>query len=101
MSYNYAAFNGGRGYTYRHTREEYSTTPGGNFRSKPDSITTKTVDGNFFVNFVQAIPFFNHPSYGESCRASWNYTCAGYLPVRIVTSKRGYKKFVDTFTPIR
>lgn len=100
MSYNYTKFNTGRGWRFERTRETYTATASGNFRKKPDAIETETVDGNFYINFVNSIPYYNHVYYGESCRASWNYTPAGYIPTRIVTSKKGYMKYVDTFKPI-
>lgn len=100
MSYNYRNFNTGSGWRFEHIRETYTTTPGGNFRKKPDQIETKTVDGRFYINFVQSIPWFNNPHFGESCRATWSYTPAGYIPVRIVSSKSGYMKYVDIFKPI-
>lgn len=100
MAYDYKKFNTGAGWTFKHVRETYSATPGGNFRKKPDEIETETVSGTFYVNFVQSIPFFNNRYYSETCRAAWNYTAAGYIPVRITTSKAGHKKYIDTFQPI-
>ena len=100
MAYNYTKFNTGRGWNFERVRETYGVTAGGNFRKKPDTIETETVTGDFYINFVQSIPYFNYPCYGESCRASWNYTPAGYIPVRIVSSKKGYMKYIDTFKPI-
>lgn len=100
MSYDYKKFNAGRGWRFERTRETYTTTASGNFKKKPDEIKTEIVDGAFYVNFIQSIPFFNWPCYGETCRASWEYTPAGYIPARIVSSKKGYMKYVDTFKPI-
>lgn len=100
MSYNYTKFNTGRGWRFERTRETYTATAGGNFRKKPDTITTEIVDGDFYINFVQSVSWFNNPYRGETCRATWNYTAAGYIPTRVVTSKKGYMKHVDTFNPI-
>jgi hypothetical protein len=100
MTYNYKKFDTGRGWRFERTRETYTATAGGNFRKRPDAIETETVNGNFYINFVQSIPWFNNSYFGETCRATWNYTPAGYIPVRIVTSKKGYMKYVDTFKPI-
>lgn len=100
MSYDYTKFDTGSGRRFEHVRETYTATAGGNFRKKPDKTTTELVDGRFYVNFIKSIPAFNCPYYGESCRATWNYTPAGYIPTRIVTSKKGYMKHVDTFKPI-
>lgn len=100
MSYNYTKFNAGRGWRFEKIRETYTATASGSFRKKPDEIETKIVDGDFYINFVQSIPWFNNSRYGETCRATWDYTAAGYIPVRIVTSKKGYKKYVDIFKPI-
>ena len=100
MGYNYSNFSSGSGWRFERVRETYTATAGGNFRKKPDDITTEIVEGRVYVNFVRSIPWFNNRYYGESCRATWNYTPAGYIPVRIVTSKAGYMKYVDTFKPI-
>lgn len=100
MSYDYTKFNTGSGWRYNHTRETYSATRGGNFKRKPDIITTGIVTGDFYINFITAIPFFNDRYNGECCRATWNYTPAGYIPTRVTTSKKGYTKYIDIFTPI-
>ena len=100
MAYNYTKFETGRGWRFEHTRETYAATPGGYFKKTPARSETTVVTGDFYINFVQSIPWFNCLYYGESCRASWNYTPAGYIPTRIVTSKRGHMKYVDTFKPI-
>jgi hypothetical protein len=100
VSYNYTKFNTGRGWRFERTRETYTATESGNFRKKPDKIESETVNGDFYINFVQSIPWFNNRYFGETCRATWNYTPAGYIPTRIVTSKNGSKKYVDTFKPV-
>ena len=100
MAYNYRKFETGRGWRFEHTRETYGVTAGGNFSKKPARIEKTIVTGDFYVNFVQSIPWFNHSHLGETCRATWGYTPAGYIPVRIVSSKKGYMKYIDTFRPI-
>lgn len=100
MAYNYRKFEIGRGWRFERTRETYTATASGNFRKKPDQIETEIVTGDFYINCVQSIPWFNNSYFGETCRATWNYTPAGYIPVRIVSSKKGYMKYVDTFKPI-
>ncbi len=100
MGFDYNKFNAGAGWKFERIRETYTATPGGGFRKKPDEITTEIVDGAFYINFIRAIPFFNNQYYGETCRAAWNYTPAGYIPTRVITSKKGYKKHIDTFNPI-
>lgn len=100
MSYNYTKFDTGRGWCFEHTRETYTVTASGHFKKKPDETKKKTVNGDFYINFVRSVSWFNNPYYGETCRATWNYTAAGYIPVRIVSSKKGYMKYVDTFKPI-
>lgn len=54
--------------------------------SKP----AETSEEEFFTaqqyeNFVTSIPFFNRFGGRASCRASWSYTVAGYLPTEITT----------------
>lgn len=56
----------------------------------------EVVDSRIYTNFVQSIPFFN--SFGR-CRAEWEYTKAGYLPVKITSiSPDGCTKHVDYFS---
>lgn len=81
-----------------HTKKVFSSTPGGNFRSRPYKEYTETVTPLFYQNFVQSIPFFNGFG-GGSCRAYSNYTAAGYIPTKITTISPDRKtKNVDTFT---
>lgn len=100
MTYDYTKFNTGRGWRFERIHETYTATAGGNFRKKPDETTTEIVTSDFYIKFVQSVPWFNNPYFGETCRVAWNYTPAGYIPTRIVTSKKGHMKYVDTFKPI-
>lgn len=100
MSYNYSEFDFSGGYKCRIERVKkiYDTTPGGNFRKKPYETKTEFVDCDFYLNFVRSCDFFNG-LFGGTCRASWNYTAAGYIPTRITTINPGRtEKHVDTFT---
>jgi hypothetical protein len=79
-------------------QKEYSRTDSGkSWRSKPDTVTRSVHDGQWYENYVRSVPWFNNRYYGESCRCDWNYTQAGFIPTRCVTSKAGYKKIVYEF----
>lgn len=86
MSYNYSAFHFGyESFAITCTKKEYTRTASGkSWKKNPDRVTIESVDNVFYTNYVAAIPFFAKWGNG-SCRARWNYTLAGYLPVDIVT----------------
>lgn len=68
------------------TIETYSRTDSGaSWRNKPDEVERNVVSDEHYSNYVSAIPFFNRWGDGASCRASWGYTGAGYLPTEIFT----------------
>lgn len=98
MSYNYNNFTF-NGYNARieHTKKIYDTTASGNFRKKPYETTTEIVDREFYINFVRSVSFFNG-FFGGTCKAFWNYTSAGYIPVKITTINPGRtEKYIDEF----
>ena len=61
------------------------TESGKSWRKNPDTITRRVVSPKFYENYVQSIPFFRNWGDGASCRAQYNYTMAGLIPVRIMT----------------
>ena len=87
MKTNYSKFSiSGEGYIITKKEATYTRTASGKgWKSKPDSIETKIVDGRHYSNYIQSIPFFNNWGDGASCRAEHEYTFAGYLPVHVVT----------------
>lgn len=81
-----------------HTKKVYHTNENGNFRRTPDTVYTERVNGEFYENFVRSITFFNG-FMGGRCNAQSNYTPAGYIPTKIITtSPDRNEKHVDTFT---
>ena len=81
------------------TKKTFSRTVSGkNWKNKPDTITTEKVNGRYYQNYVRSIPFFNNFGGQSSCRASWNYTKKGYIPVTVSTvSPDGLTKIVTDF----
>lgn len=83
-------------------RETFVLTDSGKtWKAKPIKTETEKVSCEFYTNCVQSIPFFNH-FFGHreaTCKATWNYTVFGYIPVKIVTYNPGKtEKRVMTFT---
>lgn len=98
MAYNYNNFTfdlySGQ---IEHTKKVYDTTENGNFRKKPYETTTEIVDREFYINFVRSVSFFNG-FLGGTCRAFWNCTRAGYVPVKITSINPGRtEKYIDEF----
>ena len=84
-------------YTIKHTRKTYERTNSGKgWKTKPTEEKQKTVTPEFYTNFVTSIPFFNRLG---TCRAGWNYTTAGYLPVTITSiNPDRTTKHIDMFS---
>jgi hypothetical protein len=62
------------------TKSRYTRTASGkSWKSKPDEHTTETITTQFYSNCVTAVPFFGD-------RVQFNYTPAGYIPVRITST---------------
>lgn len=100
MGYDYKKFNfGSDGYTITKHTEKYSRTDSWrSWKKKADTVTEKIVTKEFYTNYITAIPFFNNFRGKASCRASWSYSYAGYLPDRVCTiSPDGKTKIVATF----
>jgi hypothetical protein len=99
MDYKKFSFTDGS-YLITYTTETYGRTKSGKgWKSKPDEVKTEVVNAQFYTNYVQSIPFFNNFGFGAYCRATRNYTVAGYLPVVITTVSPGREvKRVTKFT---
>lgn len=68
------------------------------WQKKPYLVEREIVSPEYYENYITSIPFFNNWGDGASCRGYRNYTFAGYLPTRVVTTSpyRG-KRIVATF----
>lgn len=82
--------------TIIHVRKEWNKTESGKSWRRVLGEKSEVVTPEFYTNFVRSIPFFN--SLG-TCRAQYNYTVAGYLPI-IITSISPDKsiKYQDCFS---
>lgn len=82
------------------TETKISRTPSGKSWSSRGTITCQeSISPETYTNYVQSIPFFNNFGHQARCRASWGYTCAGYLPTRITSvSPDGLLKIVHEFS---
>ena len=73
-------------YIITHRRETFTrTTSGKSWKKTPDEIKTDVITPQHYENYITSIPFFNG-FFGGTCRAEHNYTAAGYLPDRMVTT---------------
>lgn len=66
---------------------------------EPTEIGTEEFcGGQKYQNFVTSVPFFNNFGGKAYCRASFDYTAAGYLPTEITTvNPDATVKHVDRF----
>lgn len=79
-------FYSGNRYMILVTIETFSRTDSGaSWKSKPDTVERYLYDDERYTNYVSATPFFNRWGDGASSRATYGYTVAGYLPIRIST----------------
>ena len=84
--------------TIEHTKKVYCANENGNFKRKPEMEYTEIVNGEFYENFIKSITFFNG-FCGGTCRGEYGYTCAGHIPVKVITTSPGKsEKHIDTFT---
>ena len=72
------------------------TNSGKSWKSNPDTITTETVDREYYNNYVNSISWFNNFP-GGSCRGYRSYTAAGYVISHVVTTGYGEKRVVDFY----
>ena len=99
--FNYEKFDFSRGnIVITKTARYYAATASGKgFKSAPEKETVETVTDKHYTYYIQSVPFFNKFGNGASCRATWDYTLAGYIPVKVVTVSPGREtKVVVTFS---
>lgn len=84
-------------YLITHTKEVYTRTASGkSWKKKPDEVTTEIITAQCYTNYITSVPFFNNLGY---CRAAYNYTEAGYIPVSTTNiSPDGMEKHIDKFS---
>ena len=81
-------------HTITHTRTKYEKR--GKTWSRTEADAPEQVAPKYYENFVTSIPFFNNLG---KCRAEFNYTSAGYIPVKITSiSPDGNEKIIDEFS---
>lgn len=75
-----------------YTRETYHKSKSGKtWQAKPTVITSDIVSPEFYSNYINSRYFFNS-------RVQYNYTPAGYLPVKLTTvSPFEPIKYIDSF----
>lgn len=66
----------------RHEEVYHRTASGRGWQSRPAEIRDEEITTEQYNNYVRSIPFMDSFE-GASCRASWGYTAAGYIPVSI------------------
>lgn len=83
-------------YLITHRKEVYTRTASGkSWKKNPEEVTTEIIPAEYYTNYITSVPFFN--SLG-SCRASYGYTEAGYIPTSTVNiSPDRTEKHVDIF----
>ena len=97
---NYKNFSfGNDNYLILCKEETYTRTASGkSWKGKPEATERSVISPENYTNYITSIPFFNNWGNGAYCRAGHNYTCAGYLPVSMVTvSPYKEKKIVHSF----
>jgi hypothetical protein len=85
-------------YAYEVTTTKYYKV-GNKWHEKTEEKTVETVPGNYYINMIDAIPFFRN--LGGSERVQMGYTLAGYIPVQLNSiSPDGTEKIVRKFKPV-
>lgn len=86
-------------YAYEVTTTKYYKV-GNKWHEKTEEKTVETVPGNYYMNLIDAIPFFRN--LGGSERVQMGYTLAGYIPTQLSSiSPYGKEKIVRKFKPIQ
>ena len=86
-------------YTYRVETTKYYKV-GTKWHEKTEEKTVETVPGHYYMNIIDAIPFFRN--LGGSERVQMGYTLAGYIPVQLSSiSPNGTEKIVRKFKPVQ
>lgn len=100
MSYDYRKFRfTDQSFMIVHTKEIYTKSASGkSWQKRAIERHVEPCEAKTFTNYVTSIPFFNNFGNGASCRATWSYSPAGYLPNKITTISPGAnEKHIDTF----
>ena len=86
-------------YTYEVTTTKYYKV-GSKWHEKTDEKTVETVPGHYYMNMIDAIPFFRN--LGGSERVQMGYTLAGYIPTQLSSiSPDGKEKILRKFKPVQ
>lgn len=86
-------------YAYRVETTKYYKV-GTKWHEKTEEKTVETVPGNYYMNMIDAIPFFRN--LGGSERVQMGYTIAGYIPTQLSSiSPDGKEKIVRKFKPVQ
>lgn len=86
-------------YAYRVETTKYYKV-GSKWHEKTEEKTVETVPGNYYMNMIDAIPFFCN--LGGSERVQMGYTLAGYIPTQLSSiSPDGKEKIVRKFKPVQ
>ena len=86
-------------YAYEVTTTKYYKV-GGKWHEKTEEKTVETVPGNYYMNMIDAIPFFRN--LGGSERVQMGYTLAGYIPTQLSSiSPDGKEKVLRKIKPVQ
>lgn len=86
-------------YAYEVTTTKYYKI-GNKWHEKAEEKTVETVPGNYYMNMIDAIPFFRN--LGGSERVQMGYTLAGYIPTQLSSiSPDGKEKVLRKFKPVQ
>lgn len=86
-------------YAYEVTTTKYYKV-GSKWHEKTEERTVETVPGNYYMNMIDAIPFFRN--LGGSERVQMGYTLAGYIPTQLSSiSPDGKEKILRKFKPVQ
>lgn len=86
-------------YAYQVTTTKYYKI-GNKWHEKTEEKTVETVPGNYYMNMIDAIPFFRN--LGGSERVQMGYTLAGYIPTQLSSiSPDGKEKVLRKFKPVQ
>lgn len=86
-------------YAYRVETTKYYKI-GTKWHEKTEERTVETVPGHYYMNMIDAIPFFRN--LGGSERVQMGYTLAGYIPTQLSSiSPDGKEKIQRKFKPVQ
>ena len=86
-------------YAYEVTTTKYYKV-GSKWHERTEEKTVETVPGNYYMNMIDAIPFFRN--LGGSERVQMGYTLAGYIPTQLSSiSPDGKEKILRKFKPVQ